>query len=367
MYYADLAAWADFREQNPAPVATMGEGAAMPAPNIFEQRFTAAATRFSQKWGSLPQQRVEPGPTLSEGASGPRVAALRSRLGLAPGSLFDAELAQRIADYRRAHGLSSGTQADGALIASLNLGHAHYARLIELNTKRTKQFPANPGNRFVLVDSAEQRLYMYENGQPVDSMKVIVGKPADQTPMLAGFISFAEINPYWNVPPDLVRERYAARVISGGKNYLDTRGFEVLESWEDDARVLSFAEVDWKAVQAGRQSVWMRQKPGAGNGMGRVKFMFPNRYGVYLHDTPSKNLFDKAERLESAGCVRVERPWDLARWLYGRDLDWRGRPNAQRVDVPNPVPVYLTYFTAVPNGEGFEFRTDVYGKDRYAL
>ena len=367
MIYADLAAWAEFRANNPAAQTTDDENSAEFAPNLIERRFRVAAARFKDEWGDLPQNKLTPGPVLRLGAKNERVAAVRVRLGMPATNVFDAQLAQRIAAYRSAHGLPDGELVDATLLASLNLGHAHYARLIDINIKRSTQFPANPGERFVLVDSAEQRLYLYENGIVTDTMKVVVGKASDQTPMLAGFISYAVLNPYWNVPPDLVRERYVARIVDAGESYLGTRGFEVLSGWEDDARVLSYSEVDWDAVRAGQADVWLRQKPGAGNGMGRVKFMFPNRYGVYLHDTPSRALFDQDRRLESAGCVRVERPWDLARWLFGKDLTWKGRPDAQRVNLPEPVPVYLTYFTAVPTADGFDFRPDVYGKDRLPI
>ena len=367
MYYADLAAWAQFRYEMSLSASPEGATEPKPTENFIQRDFAAAKSRFDAAWGALPQTPLASGPALSSGSTGPRVASLRTRLGLPADGGFDAALAERISAFRRAHDLPAGVSADDAVIAALNRGHAYYSGIIEQNLRRAAELPVMPGKRFVLVDTAEQRLYLYEGERQVDTMKVIVGKASDKTPLMAGFISYAEINPYWNVPEDLVRDRYAARIIAGGRNYLDTRGFTVMEGHDENERVVPYSEIDWRAVQAGRRAVWLRQDPGPGNGMGRVKFMFPNRFGVYLHDTPSVALFDQDTRLESAGCVRVERPWDLARWLYGREMGWQGRPNNQRVDLPEPVPVYLAYFTAMPKPEGFDFRQDVYAKDRAGI
>jgi murein L,D-transpeptidase YcbB/YkuD len=223
---------------------------------------------------------------------------------------------------------------------------------------------ASPGRRYILVDAAAARLWMYENGRVRDTMKVIVGKPSEQTPAMAGLMRFAMVNPYWNIPPDLVRIRVAPGVLAKGVSFLKTKGYEVTADWSDNARALDPKAVDWKAVAAGRQELPVRQLPGRDNAMGKMKFMFPNDLGIYLHDTPEKALFAKPGRRFSSGCVRVEDAPRLARWLFGRPLAARSKAPEQRVDLPEPVPVYITYFTAAPEGQTIAFRPDVYNRDR---
>ena len=236
-------------------------------------------------------------------------------------------------------------------------------RLVQLNLERARALPANPGRRYVLVDVATQRLFMYENGRVRDSMKVVVGKSTEQTPMMAGLIRFAMVNPYWNIPPDLVKIRVAPGVLGKGVSFLKTKGYEVTADWSDNAKVVDPKKVDWKAVAAGRQELPVRQIPGRDNAMGKMKFMFPNDLGIYLHDTPEKNLFAKADRRFSSGCVRVEDAPRLAKWLFSKPLTVKPGGREQRVNLPEPVPVYITYLTAAPEGEKIAFRKDVYNRD----
>nr|WP_281356499.1 L,D-transpeptidase family protein [Pontixanthobacter rizhaonensis] len=331
--------------------------------NFLQVRFRNAAENFTAEWGNLPQERVSQGAVLREGSAGPRVVAVRRRLGLPEAGIFDANLGDRISTYRAAHDLPAGRHIDNTLIRSFNLGFAHYARLIDRNLQRLRRLPGRLGNRFVLVDSAVQQLSMFDGQQIAGSMKVVVGKASDQTPSLVGEIDRVVLNPYWNVPPDLTQSRYAARVLDGGKRYLDTRGFEALSDWSDTARVLGYDEVNWRFVASGERELRLRQRPGPGNGMGTIKFMFANEYGVYLHDTPSKALFDRSNRLFSAGCVRLEKPWQLAEWLFGFTPTTPSSDPEQSVNLPETVPIYMVYLTATPSADGFDFRSDVYGRD----
>jgi murein L,D-transpeptidase YcbB/YkuD len=237
-------------------------------------------------------------------------------------------------------------------------------RLIQVNLERARAMPANPGRRYILVDAASQRLWMYEDGQVRDSMKVIVGKTEEQTPMMAGLIRFAMVNPYWNIPPDLVKIRVAPGVLKQGVKFLKTKGYEVTADWSDHSKAIDPKTVDWKAVAAGTKELPVRQLPGRDNAMGKMKFMFPNDLGIYLHDTPEKNLFAKADRRFSSGCVRVEDAPRLAKWLFGKPLTIQSKKPEQRVDLPEPVPVYITYLTAAPEGQRIAFRPDVYNRDR---
>ena len=206
--------------------------------------------------------------------------------------------------------------------------------------------------RYLLVDAASARLFMVEDGQVVDSMRVIVGKPEAQTPTIASKIYYATLNPYWNVPADLARKIIAPRVLKDGVGYLRERGYQVLASFEDGAPEISPDEVDWEAVAAGRVKVKVRQLPGPGNSMGQVKFGFPNSHSIFLHDTPKKELFASDERAVSNGCVRLEDAPKLARWLLGQDPEMvaAGIPE-QHVALPRAVPIYITYLDRQPAPE----------------
>lgn len=228
--------------------------------------------------------------------------------------------------------------------------------------QRLRDLPVPPG-RHVLLDVASARLWMYEDGQPVGSMKVVVGKPETPTPIMAGYIRYATLNPYWTVPRELLRTTIANGVLGQGVAYLKTRGYQVFESWEDDAAELDPKTVDWKAVKRGELDLRVRQKPSRANSMGNVKYEFPNPQGIYLHDTPSKQLMDEAVRQLSNGCVRLEDAERLGQWLLGGDLPREGAGPEHRVNLAEPVPIYITYLTAVPEGETIAVRPDLYELD----
>jgi len=240
-------------------------------------------------------------------------------------------------------------------------------RQIWTNLARIRAIPAMPQGRHILVDTASARLWMYQDGRPVDSMKVVVGKPELQTPTMAGFMRTAILNPYWNVPDDLVRNTISANVLDQGLGYLRNGAYQVLADWRPDAAVVDPRTVDWRAVHEGRARVHVRQLPGGDNFMGRVKFEFPNAQGIYLHDTPDKHLLAEGVRQLSSGCVRLEDAARLHRWLTGTPLPARVRGAEQVVQLPEMVPIYITYLTAMPEGRSIVFRGDPYARDGYQL
>ncbi|MBB5711351.1 L,D-transpeptidase family protein [Sphingomonas xinjiangensis] len=240
-------------------------------------------------------------------------------------------------------------------------------RLVRLNLDRARALPANLGKRYVLVDAAAARLWMYEDGRVAGTMKVVVGRPDQQTPMMAALIRYASVNPYWNVPPDLVAERIAPNVLQEGVPYLKAKGYQVLSDWSDYAKVVPADQVDWNAAASNVVQLRVRQLPGPANAMGRVKFMFPNKLGIYLHDTPQKTLLKEEARMFSAGCVRLEDAPRLARWLFGKPVPMgTGKPE-RRVDLSDPVPVYITYLTTGVEGGRLVLRDDVYNRDEVQL
>jgi murein L,D-transpeptidase YcbB/YkuD len=233
--------------------------------------------------------------------------------------------------------------------------------LLRINLQRVQFLPAQ--GRYVLVNTAAQRLYIYENGRVVDWMRVVVGTPEHATPMMAATIKFTALNPYWQVPSDLAAERIAPTVVKEGLGYLKRQGYVLLSDWGDKARPIDPSKVDWNAVVAGKVLIRLRQNPGPSNAMGRMKFMFPNPQGIYLHDTPNKELLSEDARLFSGGCVRLEDAPRLAKWLYGKPVNPKGAKTEQPVPLKQPVPVYLAYLTAVPSGNQVVFYKDIYGKD----
>ena len=236
-------------------------------------------------------------------------------------------------------------------------------RRLKVNLERARALPVSQSGRYVLVDAVSARLWLYEDGKPRDSMKVIIGKPSEPTPMVASMIRTAVLNPYWNVPPDLVRKKVAPKVLEEGLGYLKKSRYEVLSDWTENAVAVDPETIDWEAVAAGREELRVRQLPGAGNSMGDMKFMFPNEFGVYLHDTPDKALFAQDDRKLSSGCVRVEDAKRLAQWLFGSTPRAPSSAPEQVVALPEPVPVYITYLTVDWDGERLAMRDDPYSRD----
>jgi len=236
--------------------------------------------------------------------------------------------------------------------------------LTSLDRARERPFQ----DKYVMVDAAAQRLYMIEDGRIVDSMKVAVGKPGakTQTPMLASTIYYATVNPYWHVGGELVRSLIAKNVLEQGLGYLARQGYQVMPADPNDDRLLDPSTVDWHAVADGTLQVRVRQLPGPANSMGKVKFGFPNAYDIYLHDTPVKELFAQDDRTISHGCIRLEDAQRLEQWMMD------GKPVVadaaeQNVELPTPVPIYVTYLTAQAQNGQLSFVDDIYGRDSQTM
>ena len=229
------------------------------------------------------------------------------------------------------------------------------------NLDRARSIPAS--GKFLLVDSGSQKLTLFENGQPVDSMKVIVGTEQLPTPLIASFIFYVTYNPYWHAPDHLVRKTIAPTVLRQGFGYLKSHGYHVIDEWSENPTTIDPATIDWKAAAAGKTHLLVQQDPGPLNSMGKLKFPFANSEDIYLHDTPSKDLFAKDVRFLSNGCVRVEDAVRLGRWLLGHDPEAPSADPELRVQIPQPVPIVLTYLTAEVTDGKLAYRPDVYGWD----
>lgn len=227
------------------------------------------------------------------------------------------------------------------------------AALVRINLERARALPPDLGRRYLLVNIPGQTLEAFDNGHKALAMRVVVGASDNKTPAMIGAIRYALFNPYWQVPPDLVREDIAPAVIRDPR-YLALKHYEAVAP----------AGVDWEAVEQDEATVEVRQTPGPDNVMGKVKFMLPNPLGIYLHDTPDKYLFAETRRTDSHGCVRLQNALRLADWLFARRIrpDRSGPPD-QRTDLSPPVPVYIVYLTLMPSGGRLKVSPDIYQRD----
>ena len=340
------------------------------APNPMFLQLSDGLAQYESTWGSLPQNKVAAGGSLKVGSSGARVNQLRTRLGLAPGGGFDQALKQRVMNYQAVHALDADGIAGRATIASLNQGAEFYEKKIAINMERAWRLPATRAfDRYVIIDSGSAEAYLFDRDRMADSMRVVVGTNTTKTPMMAVLMHNAKANPYWHVPPALVRSLTAKRIQEQGLQYLRDFHYEVLSDWRYDAPPLDPKTVNWASIANGRTepNFMVRQLPGPWNSMGAMKFEMPNDYGIYLHDTPHKELFAQDERHLSNGCVRLEDYRRFASWVFGRMPQVTSAPE-QILDLPKPVPVYMTYLTAEPSsGNGVVFRPDPYGFDALAM
>jgi len=325
--------------------------------------------KYRQRWGDLPQNPVPDGPALKVGSTGERVSALRTRLGLSPGDKFDAALAASVKEFQGVHGIKADGIAGAGTINALNRGAQYFEQLIMINMERAKRLPA-PGeqSKYAIVDAGGARLSLWQNDRKVDEMKVVVGKAETATPMMAAYIKYASVNPYWNVPPELVRSLIGPRIVTQGIKYLTDREYQVLSDYGPNPKILDPETVDWQAVVDGRQDVGLRRLPSPANSMGAMKFMLPNYFGIYLHDSPEREHFTKNELWVSNGCVRLEDYKRVAKFLFNGSIPSGDNPKIEKeVDLPRPIPVYMTYLTVQPTADGVQFLEDHYGRDAHLM
>ena len=327
-------------------------------------------------WEALPA-----GETLRPGAKDSRVPALRKRL-LVAGDLpaatqvaaeedaesYGPELVDAVKQFQRRMGLGADGIVGSGTLAALNVPVEQRIEQLRLNLDRARVLLHDLPSEFVVVNIASQEVYFVRDRALVWSSRAQVGRDYRQTPEYRSEISYLVFNPTWTVPPGIIRndilpaaKKDPASITRKGLKVLDSAGREVAPE-----------KVDWSRYSSGNIPYTLRQDPGPDNALGRVKFMFPNPFAVYLHDTPSKSLFDKDSRLTSSGCVRVERPFELAELLLDDAVRWSrakidetvASDRLQNVTLTRKVPVLLVYWTAwIDQGGLLNFRADSYGRD----
>ena len=323
---------------------------------------------------------VPAGPTLHENERDGRVPALRTRL-IVSGDLdgdeegdperFDDRIVRGVRRFQGRHGLTVDGVVGPATLGALNVPVEERIRQIELNLERWRWLPDDLGRRYILVNTANFALEVIEDGERVQAMRVVAGRKARSTPVFTGKMTYMVLNPYWNIPHKLAVEDILPK-IKEDPGYLTRQKIRVFESWEDLAPEIQPETIDWSAITADNFSLKLRQDSGPSNALGRVKLMFPNKFAVYLHDTPARHMFAKNQRDFSSGCIRIEKPIDLAAYVLEEDPEWTPEQILQAIEsgenrilwLPEPIPVHVLYWTAWVEGEGAtHFRHDVYDRD----
>lgn len=324
-----------------------------------------------------PATPIAEGNRIKRGQSDGRIPAVRARLvalGFLTGAeglekpetrtMLDPALSQALKEFQRASGIKATGNLDGATVAAFNQRDgAKSADRIAFNMDRLRWLPRNLGSRHVFVNQAAFEVRVYDGGDLAWQSKVIVGKPNTQTAAFQDQIETVVFNPSWGVPPSIVANEYMPK-LRRDPSYLDRKGFKVVDR---NGRVVRSSSVNWNAY--GKAPPFsIQQPPGSDNALGELKFLFPNSHHIYMHDTPTRNLFGEQSRAFSHGCVRVENPREFAAILLGWDGKRVDRTTdsrkSQTVRLKSPVPVYLTYFTAWPDEDGkIRFFNDIYGRD----
>jgi len=338
----------------------------------------SALARYREIAASGGWTGVSDGPTLREGDTDARVTALRRRLAVTgdlPGddpasATFDGTLTAAVIRFQRRHGLGDDGVVGKGTLAAMNVRADERADQLRINLERLRWVLRDPGYDFVLVNVAAFEVWLVRGRELRWHSRVQVGKPYTRTPIFADVMTYLEINPTWTVPASISNKSILAG-LKADPAYLEPRNMVLLDS---QGREVDARSVDWSALS--RMPYTVRQEPGPKNALGRVKFMFPNKHAVYLHDTPSKQHFGKAARAFSHGCIRTENPFELAALLLDDQPTWTpehideviasGKRTAVR--LTEPLPVFLLYWTAYVDMDGtVNFRNDLYDRDTGVL
>ena len=326
-------------------------------------------------WAAIPEKTK-----LKKGSTGHAVALLKHRLvisgdldaaALGINDHFDGRLQGALQKFQERHGLN----ADGVMAEetrkALNFSVEKRIRQIEWNMERWRWLPDELGPRYVMVNIPDYRLFVVENQITIMSMKTVVGKPEQPTPVFMDNMSYLELNPTWNLPNSIVADEMIPKV-KKDPNYLTKKRIRIYSNWSTKAKEIDPKTIDWAKINPKKFPYRMIQDTGV-NPLGRIKFMFPNQFDVYLHDTTQKSFFQRSKRMYSHGCIRVERPYDLGEWVLKDDPAWSKtrllteikKGKRQVVNLPKPIPVYVIYLTAWFDTRGhIHFRDDIYDYDK---
>lgn len=372
---ADLAAVLQ-RALDSDSIAESLRGLLPPQPGYARLRQTLARYRELDGWTAVPEDL-----RMEKGERGERVTALRKRLAAsgdidtvssAEVEFFDDALEQAVRRFQKRNGLQVDGVVGASTLAALNVPAEQRQRQIQVNMERWRWLPQELGKRHLLVNIANFELDVVEEGRVVLVMRTVVGREYRRTPVFSAKMTYLVFNPYWHVPPGIAVQDILPAVRKN-PDYLPQKEIKVFQGWGAETKEIDPDSVNWSSVTARNSAYRFRQEPGPNNALGRVKFMFPNKFNVYLHDTPSRELFAKTERAFSSGCIRIEKPIELAEYVLGSDPEWTResilahiqKDRDRTVPLPEPIAVHLLYWTTWVEEDGtVQFRNDVYGRDR---
>ncbi|MCC6007270.1 MAG: L,D-transpeptidase family protein [Rhodobacteraceae bacterium] len=339
---------------------------------LLGARLELEEARANGGWGAPVRAR-----SLRPGDSGPDVVALRDRLtrmGYMPRSAvahYDTTLQMAVQAFQATHGLSDDGVAGPATIAAINVPLETRLEQVIVGLERTRWFNRPLGERHIWVNQAAFMAWVMDDGKPTLETRVVIGRTAAdrRSPEFSDMMSFMEVNPRWNIPRSIAVRDYIPKMMRNP----NALAAERITMRDARGQVVHPAELDLSRYSLRHFPYDMVQSPGRHNALGTVKFMFPNRFAVYLHDTPQRNHFSLDTRAYSSGCIRVEKPYELAHVLLGpQTTDPQGMfaralaqaPREVRIDLETKVPIHLTYQTAFVTPDGrLNFRDDIYGRD----
>ena len=324
---------------------------------------------------------VPAGPTLKPGVIDGRVKTLRARLAAegfaAPAThdanTFDEGLGAAVRQFQTHHGLGADGVVGAKTLAEINVPAAALIDQLRVNLERLRWVLVERTPRFIAVNIAGFRVYYLDDERVQWTARAIIGKPYRATPIFRADMTYLVINPDWTVPPTILRND-SLPALRRDRSYLDKQRMDVVDR---NGRIVDPSTIDWPHVTPKNFPYMLRQRPGPTNSLGRIKFMFPNEHFVFLHDTPSRDLFNRDERAFSSGCIRVEHPFELANLLLQDDPKWTPEALQQAVDsertqtvsLKRPLPVLILYLTAVAfdGGRDYTFLRDLYDRDAAVL
>ena len=350
-------------------------------PHTGYKKLRRAWELYAQIAGFGGWPKVPAGKNLEPGDEDDRVLALSLHLAMT-GDLpldrqtvvsrsFTSGVEEAVRRFQDRHGLRVDGIVGSNTLAALNVPAKARAKQLAVNLERWRWVPRHFGNPHVRVNVANFSLAMHRDNARDIRQRVIVGKTARRTPVFSDRITYLVLNPAWNVPRSIMIKDILPKVIKD-PSYLEKHSMTLLSGWGDEAREIDPQSIEWDRVLPRSFPFRLRQEPGPHNALGRIKFMFPNPFAVYVHDSPDKNLFERKTRDFSSGCIRVEHPLPLALALLEQEQDWDEKAlrtalqsgRTRKIRLSRPVPVHLLYWTAwVDAAREVNFREDIYNRD----
>jgi len=324
---------------------------------------------------------IPAGQTMKKGICDDRIGLLRNRLMITSEALdsgkaaepdyFDNDLEAAVREFQLQHSLSVNGVVDTSTLRELNVSVEERICQIAVNLDRLRWLPNELGDRYILVNIPDFNLEVVDNQRIVMNIRAIVGQMDKRTNLLSSRITYLELNPYWRVPDSIAMKEILPK-LRKNPGYLAANRIRVFRDWEDNMKEVDPRKINWSRIKADELGYKFRQEPGPLNPLGRIKFIFPNECEIYLHDTPKRYLFGKNRRDFSHGCIRIEKPIELAAYLLKDKESWTrtkimaeiGKEKRQVVTLPDPIDVYILYGTAWVDREGnLQFRDDIYRAD----